>query len=204
MNTSFRSFIACAIGLSPIVGAFAQDQQIKPPSFLKVGHRYRFSFATGGERPWNFGKIVEFGPGPWMRVQLLVPDDPGRHIRSAATTPAPGSVLAEDMFNLKMLTAVIPADQPSEGEASNAAAPPSAAAFPKIGKCYFFGPGFASVPYFAKVIEIGEGNWFRVQEMSPKFSRDAQARSAEKQKQWWINGTFVTSLREAKPEELPE
>src|SRR4030095_8576235 len=93
MNTSLRSFIACAIGLFPSLGAFAQDQQIKPPSFLKVGHRYRFSFATGGERPWNFGKIVEFGPGPWMRVQLLVPDEPGKRISSAATTPAPGSVL---------------------------------------------------------------------------------------------------------------
>jgi hypothetical protein len=203
MNTSLRFFVVCAVGLFPIAGIIAEDQ-VKPPSFLKVGNRYRFSFATGGERPWNFGKVVEFGPGPWMRVQLLVPDEPSRRLTPAAGAPAPGTVLAEDMFNLKMLTAVIPADQPTEVGPSNVASPQSAATFPKVGKCYFFGPGFASLPYFAKVLEIGEGNWFRVQEMNPRFVKDQQPRSAEKQKQWWINGTFVTNLREAKPEELPE
>jgi hypothetical protein len=68
-----------------------------------------------------------------------------------------------------------------------------------VGASYFFGSGH---PYFGKVIEIGEGGWFRVREMNPRFVRDAQSRSPERD--WWINSTSLSRLTEAKPKDLPE
>jgi hypothetical protein len=96
-----------------------------------------------------------------------------------------------------MLAAVIPAEKLAE-EAPNSQ-PTDVPALPKVGVSYFFGSGH---PYFGKVIEIGEDGWFRVRETNPRFVKDPQSRSPERD--WWINSASLSHLREAKPEDLPK
>jgi hypothetical protein len=201
MKTFCRGFATCVFGLSIVLGATAESPA-KPPSFLKVGSRYTFYFTDSDQSKENppYGEIVEFGPGPWMRVQFVVPDSPWlrRSIVAPKDTPPPGTKLDhESWFNFSRLTAVIPAEKQAEGEPN----PPSAdtPTLPKVGASYFFGSGH---PYFGKVIEIGEDGWFRVREMNPRFVRDAQSRSPERD--WWINSASLSRLTEAKPKDLPE
>lgn len=193
MNTFCRILAACVFGSAMIMGAGAADQ-VKPPSFLKVGSRYSFFFADRRELDKVYAEIVEFGPGTWMRVQYVVPDEAGRRrLVSAKEAPVPGTKLGESWYNLSMLAAAVPADK----QGSNVI-PTDTSTFPKVGTTYCFN-GQSTLPFFGKVIELGDGGWFRAKEMKPKWSKE-QPRDQE----WWINMAFVTQLTEAKPKDLPE
>jgi hypothetical protein len=200
MKTFCRGFATCVFGLSLVLGATAESST-KPPSFLKVGSRYTFYFSDSDQSKESppYGEIMEFGYGPWMRVQFFVPDSLSsrRPLAAAKDSPAPGTKLDhESWFNYSKLIAVIPAGKPVEGGAGATSDEPTLL---KVGTCYFFGSGH---PYFGKVMEIGESGWFRVREMNPRFVKDAQSRSPERD--WWVNSASLSRITEAKPNELPE
>lgn len=192
MNT-FRRFLAAGVfGLFFVPSASAQDP-VKPPSFLKVGSRYSFYFADARERGRVYGEILEFGPGPWMRVQSIVPEEPKRMNVLGNNAPPPGTKIGESWLNLAMLAAVVPAEKQSSEPVSE-----NTASIPKVGTCYFFS-GQGLLPYFGRVIELGSGGWFRAKEMNPKWSKDTPRNT-----EWWINLTFVSQFTEAKQKDLPE
>jgi hypothetical protein len=184
-----------------VLGATAESPT-KPPSFLKIGSRYTFYFSDSDQSKENppYGEIVEFGSGPWMRIQFVVPENFGarRPFVTSTDRPKPGTKTESySWYNLTMLTAVIPAEKLPEVAPNSQ--PADLPTLPKIGVSYFFGSGH---PYFGKVIEIGEGGWFRVQEMNPRFVKDPQSRSPKRD--WWINSALLSHFTEAKPEDLPE
>lgn len=194
MKTFNRFLLASILGLTILSGANAHDPA-KPPPFLKIGDRYCLIFADGRERDRIYAEVLEFGHGAWMRVKYIVPDESGRTIIPARGTLPPDTKISESWFNLAMLAAVIPAESSGVDEV-----PATIPSLMKVGTSYFF-RGQPTLPYFGKVLELGEEGWFRVREINPKWSID-QPRD-KREREWWINIAFVTQVTEAKPKELP-
>lgn len=181
-------------------GAAAPANLEKPPSFLKVGSRYSFFFVDKGEHNGHFGEIVEFGSGAWMRVQYIAGDQAAKHPVSSRDFPPPGAKLGDHWFNASLLGAVIPAEKPPVEQSKES--PKDDTKFPKVGTSYYFAGTLCIVPHFAKVIEVGDGGWFRVLERKPKFVKEQQSRDREKE--WWINSAFISRLSEEKADPVPQ
>lgn len=195
MKTFNRFLLASTLGLTILSGANAHEPA-KPPPFLKVGSRYCLIFADGRERDRIYAEVLEFGHGAWMRVKYIASEEAGRKIVANKGVIPPDTKISESWFNLAVLAAVIPAEKSGVDEV-----PATIPSLMKVGTSYFFS-GQATLPYFGKVLELGEDGWFRVREINPKWSID-QPRD-KREREWWINIAFVSQVTESKSKDVPE